>query len=198
MQEDRFNNETVSSSQLHNDIDLIEACKRGCSKSQKSLYMKFKRKWYTICLRYMSSSDDAMDALQNALIKVFSKLDAYDNDLGTFSAWSNRIVINECLMLQRKNMKHPQIYDLNAAGIMPTTSKAIANLSLEEINKVIQELPTKARLVFNLFEIEGYGHEEIAEMLNISTGTSKSQLWNAKRILKRKLTASKEFAKMIS
>ena len=167
---------------------LIELCKQGNKSAQEQIYVAYKTHWFTICLRYLNNREDSLDVLQNALIKIYTKLDQFDSSLGHFKSWSSRIVVNESIMFQRKYWKR-EVVDLNNEVYdVGESSEAISNLTLEELSKVIQELPTGYKLVFNMYTIEGYSHKEIAEKLSISEGTSKSQLVKAKAILKKKLS----------
>lgn len=170
---------------------MIDSCKRGVVASQKELYVQYKHLWYTICLRYVNQRADALDVLQNALVKIFMKLDQFDNGIGSFKSWSSRVVVNEAIMFQRKYWNNNEVKGLNLELINRSeSSKAISNLTLEEMTEMIQQLPDGYRIVFNLYEIDGYSHKEISEQLGISIGTSKSQLFKAKSILKKKLEGS--------
>lgn len=182
------------------DQKLINQCKKGVATAQRELYVQHKHLWFTICMRYVNKREDALDVLQNALIKIYSKMDQFNPSLGTFKSWSSRVVVNESIMFQRKYWNTPEASGLNLELISKTEdSPAISNLTLEEMTKEIQKLPTGYRVVFNLYEIDGYSHKEIAEQLGISVGTSKSQLFKAKSILKKKLeNIYEEEIKMIS
>jgi len=170
------------------DRSIIKRCFRNDTKAQRLLYDHYKNDWYAICLRYLDGRETANDILQNSLIKIFSKISTYDENKGQFSSWSNKIVVNECLSYLRSSIHkrkfvevdtdNPIIYD----GISP-----VDNLSAEELTKIIQNLPDGYRAVFNLFAVEGFTHKEIAERLNISEGTSKSQYFKARKMLQKKV-----------
>lgn len=179
---------------------LINQCKKGVASAQRELYAQHKHLWFTICMRYVNKREDALDVLQNALIKIYSKLDQYDSSLGTFKSWSSKIMVNESIMFQRKYWNKPETSGLNLELISKSEeSPAISNLTLEEMTREIQNLPAGYRVVFNLYQIDGYSHKEIGEKLGISVGTSKSQLFKAKSILKKKLEyIFEEEIKMIS
>lgn len=167
---------------------LIELCKKGVAAAQSKLYAQYKNQWFTICLRYVNKREDAMDVLQNALIKIYTKLSQFNPELGSFKSWSSRVVVNESIMFQRKYWNNNEVSGLNLEIInKEEKSKAISNLTLEELTQTIQKLPHGYRMVFNLFEIDGYSHKEIATKLSISEGTSKSQLFKAKSILRKQL-----------
>jgi len=167
---------------------LINQCKLGAASAQKELYANYKNLWFTISLRYVNKREDALDVLQNALIKIYSKIDTFNVEAGSFKSWSSRIVVNESIMFQRKFWNKPELAESNMELLSGTVdAHALSNLSLEDMTKMINALPQGYRLVFNLYEIDGFTHKEIAEKLGISVGTSKSQLFKAKAILKKKL-----------
>jgi len=167
---------------------LIVQSKKGVQTAQRKLYDMYKSKWFMICLRYVKKRDDALDVLQNALIKIYSKLDTFDIEKGAFGAWSSRIIVNESIMFQRKYWKGMESVELNDEIYAPTEEVVSENrLSAEALTNLIQQLPDGYRVVFNMYAIEGYTHKEIAEILGITEGTSKSQLFKAKRILKKQI-----------
>ncbi len=179
---------------------LINQCKLGKASAQRELYNDYRNLWFTISMRYVNKREDALDVLQNALIKIYTKLHTFDTELGSFKSWSSKIVVNESIMFQRKYWNKPELSESNLEVLSETIdSSAVSNLSLQDMTNMIKELPDGYRLVFNLFEIDGYSHKEIAEQLGISVGTSKSQLFKAKAILKKRLTPIyNEGIKMIS
>ena len=166
--------------------DTIKRCRKGDRKAQRALYGQFRSIWFTICLRYLREEQDAMDALQNGLVKIYSNLSSFDEQKGNFRNWSCRIVVNECLMLLRKNkadvfVSTGTIVDNSHAA----PASALSEIGAREIVGLIQNLPDGYRTVFNLYAIEGYSHKEIADQLNITEGTSKSQLFKARQILQQ-------------
>jgi len=185
---------------MQEEKKLINQCKLGAPKAQRELYTRYKNLWFTIALRYVNKREDALDVLQNALVKIYSKLDTFDAELGSFKSWSSRVVVNESIMFQRKYWNKPELAESNLELISkPVDGTALANLSLEDMTTMIKELPDGYRMGFNLYEIDGYSHKEIADQLGISVGTSKSQLFKAKAILKKKLEPIySEEIKMIS
>jgi len=167
---------------------LIRKVSKNNRKAQAQLYDEFGSLWYSICLRYHSNEEDAQDALQNALIKIYSNIRQYEAAKGSFKSWSAKIVVNENLMLLRKQKaKFTHSPEELNYEIIDTEHSAMDILSAKELTKMIQALPDGYRSVFNLYVIEGYSHEEISEQLGISIGTSKSQLHKAKKYLKQKL-----------
>lgn len=167
---------------------IIKKASKNNRKAQAQLYDEFGSLWYSICLRYNMNEEDAQDALQNALIKIYSKIKLYDAERGSFKSWSAKIVVNENLMLLRKQKaKFAHSTEELNHEIMDKGHSAMDILSAKELTRMIQQLPEGYRYVFNLYVIEGYSHEEIAKQLGISIGTSKSQLFKAKKYLKQKL-----------
>ena len=169
------------------ELKIIRQCLEGRRNAQRKLYDKYRSKWYTIALRYHPQRHDANDALQNALVKIFSRLGDFKSELGTFAAWSSKIVVNECLMLLRKKGSIHNL-DIDEHTLMAVTApSAIDEMSAREIVQQIQALPDGYRVVFNLYAVEGYKHKEISAMLGISIGASKSQLFKARKILQERV-----------
>jgi len=156
--------------------------------AQKWLYERYSPLFFSVCRRYLSSREDAEEALGSGFFKVFSQIDAYQQ-VGSFEGWMRRIMINEALMMLRK--RRNLVFPGDEAG-MPEpqdTFSIHAELSAQEIMALLDELPAGYRTVFNLYVMEGYKHQEIADLLGISINTSKSQLILAKEKLKKLLTA---------
>lgn len=162
---------------------LIHDCKNNDTKAQEQLYRLFSSKLFAICLKYSRNYAEAEDNLQDGFLIVFDKIHQY-NFKGSFEGWIKRIMINNVLQQYRKvsflELTHENIADEPEVEIDDT-------VSLDFLMKIIQELPDRYRLVFNLYVIDGYSHNDIAEMLDISTGTSKSNLSRARVILKEKI-----------
>jgi RNA polymerase sigma-70 factor (ECF subfamily) len=140
-----------------------------------------------ICLRYAKSRDEASEVLNDAFLKVFNKIAMYDNTK-LFKAWLRRIVVNTAIDYYRREHKYDNHVPIEKASREENDFDAIDQLNAEDILKLLQELPPQYRLVFNLYEIEGYSHEEIGEILKIPVGTSKSHLSRAKQRLKALVT----------
>lgn len=170
------------------DFKLISMVRKGKPEGHTLLYEKYRTYWFSICLRYNKNRDDSLDALQNALIIIFSKLNQFDSQKGSFKSWSSKIVINENLQLLRKKNLQLELIDSRQEEIDSYTYDITEPAyTKKELIQMIQSLPDGYRAVFNLYVMEGYNHSEISEILNISVGTSKSQLSKAKRMLKNKL-----------
>ncbi len=174
--------------EMIDDNLLIKNCIKGKAKAQRELYEKYRSMWFMICLRYVQDREDALDILQNALVKIYTKMDQFDVNRGKFSTWSSRIVVNESIMFSRKKVKDLGLDQLHEDALLyAKEEEKIELLSAQELTRLVQELPEGYRLIFNLNVIEGYTHKEIAELLGITEGTSKSQLFKAKKLLKKKI-----------
>ena len=166
---------------------LIKKVRKGDRLSQRALYEQFRSRWYLICLRYNGHEQDAQDCLQNALVKIYSHLEQFDPAKGDFAAWSSRIVINENLQFIKKKKQNPFFVEQEFVAPNDQFTETEAELSMEKLTHLLQKLPQGYRTIFNLHAIEGYDHREIAELLDISVGTSKSQLSRARNMLKKQV-----------
>lgn len=144
---------------------------------------------YTVCLRFCRSRHEAEEILQEGFIKVFSALHQY-RDTGSFEGWVRKIMVNTALQRYRSQSALHAVVSLELAqtNTLSENEEVISGLSAKELLALIQELPSAYRMVFNLYVFEGYHHKEIAVMLDISEGTSKSNLHDARRWLKEKIT----------
>jgi RNA polymerase sigma factor (sigma-70 family) len=168
--------------------DTISGAQKGDYGSQRHLYEQYRTKWFMLCMRYLPNKADAEDALQNGLVHIFSKLDQFKPELGDFGGWTSKIIANECIMIIRKNQKNQIIQELvTDLPVFYPEESAIDKISREDIMRIIQKLPTGYRVIFNMYVFEGYSHKEIAEQLKISEGTSKSQLFKARKMLQEAL-----------
>ena len=141
-----------------------------------------------ICLRYAPNKMEAEDMLQEGLISVFKELKQYDPGKASFSAWSNKVMVNASLQHLRKWKKltfHDSVED--HAHDLPSPENIFDKLGVKELTTMVQNLPDGYRIVFNMYVMEGYKHREIAEMLSISESTSKTQLLKAKNMLRNQL-----------
>ena len=146
-----------------------------------------------VCLRYSRTREEAIEIVNDGFVKIFSKLDKYSKGL-SFKGWLRKIMIHSAIDYFRRNEKHYHSLDISYAHYQddPSTENILDQLSVEEIMKAIQCLPPSYRMVFNLYAVEGFKHEEIANQLNISVGTSKSNLSIARDKLKRILVKENE------
>ena len=172
-------------------LDLVEACKRGDRNAQFRLYQLYSRAMYNICSRMLGDSAMAEDALQEAFVSAFRKLHTFEGR-STFGAWLKRIVINKCVStLQRRKMQFEPLEYAESdpeAVVSPVLPEIRTNrMDPEIIADAIEELPEGCRVVFSLYQLEGYDHQEIADILGVSVSTSKSQFHRAKKLLQEKL-----------
>jgi RNA polymerase sigma factor (sigma-70 family) len=165
------------------DKELIESCLKENPIAQKLLYDTFASRLYGICLRYSKNEEEAQDILQDSFIKIFTKLDTYKYT-GSFEGWLKRIVTNTSIEYYRRKIETEKVEDISFNPYLAIESDK--SLEIEELLKMIQELPEGYRMIFNMYAIDGYTHGEIAHKLNISEGTSKSQLSRARAHLQKK------------
>lgn len=166
----------------------MRKCIRGNKKAQNLLYQMYKHLWYKVSLRYAQTQEEAQDILQEGLIRIFCDLQQYDSSKSQFSTWSTKVIVNAAIRYLKRNQWHKEFSDISeASNTQDKTYDAIDLLSEKELTHLISKLPTGYRLVFNMYVIEGYKHHEIASKLDISEGTSKSQLSKAKKMLRTNL-----------
>ncbi|AJR02828.1 RNA polymerase sigma factor [Siansivirga zeaxanthinifaciens] len=160
---------------------LIQRCKKNDIVAQSELYKLYASKLFSLCLKYSRNYAEAEDNLQDAFLTIFKKMDQYKNK-GSFEGWLKRITINTVLQQYRTQ----KVFEITNENIVEEVALEVdeESLSIDYLLKIIQELPDRYRLVFNLYVLDGYSHKEIAEMLEINTGTSKSNLARARNILK--------------
>jgi len=164
---------------------LIKKCKQQDITAQGKLYTQFSGILFSLCLKYSKNYAEAQDNLQDAFLTIFEKINQYNNK-GSFEGWMKRIVINTALQRYRKE----GVLDLIKEDTLTEEIVEVeitTSVSLDFLLHIIQQLPDRYRLVFNLYVLDGYTHKEIADMLNISVGTSKSNLSRARHILKEKI-----------
>lgn len=179
----------------------VEACGRNSRESQKILYSSFYGYAMAICDRYAGNQDDAVEILNDGFLKIFKEIHnyrpAYADVISSFKGWLRKIMVYTSIDHFRRNQKHQVLTQLdNVVYQVPFASDdALDKISYEEIIRSVQLLSPGYRTVFNLFVIEGWSHDEIAEHLGISTGTSKSNLSKAKRQLQKILFRENEIQK---
>lgn len=173
-------------------IQLVKACQKGDEKAQAAFYEHYKKRMMGICRRYARTTFEAEDIFQEAFIKVFLKIGTVQ-DLGAIDFWIKSLVARTAIDHYRKNSPFWFVEDAAKPGILPNESDPfdiLGYLERQEILAVISELPDGYRMIVNFYLIDGYEHHEIAEMLGISVGTSKSQLSRAKAHLRKILQES--------
>lgn len=171
----------IEDKELHK---LLNSCKKGDRQSQDKLYTAYYGYGMGICLRYSRTKDEAVEILNDGFLKVLTKLDKYSPGL-SFKGWVRRVMVNTAIDYYRRNEKHYNSLDISHAQSIGNDASVLDKLSSEEIINAIQRLPPSYRMVFNLHVIEGYKHEEIGNKLNISVGTSKSNLAMARSKLQK-------------
>ncbi|WP_026977459.1 RNA polymerase sigma factor [Flavobacterium tegetincola] len=164
---------------------LIIACKENDAKAQEQIYTLFAPKFFGVCLKYSTNYAEAEDNLQDGFIIIFKKMEQFQFK-GSFEGWAKRIMINNALQKYRTQVRFLEVVNDNVAeDEIPELDDE--DVSLDYLMQIIQELPDRYRMVFNLYVLDGYSHKEIAEMLEITTGTTKSNLARARMILKEKI-----------
>lgn len=164
---------------------ILDGCLKKRRNSQRKLYEHFYGYALNICLRYAGNREDAVEILNDSFLKVFSHLDRYDPEQA-FKSWLRRIVVNTAIDHHRKNHRYNANTDLETVEMAEEESYPTLNPN-EDILPLIQQLSPQYRTVFNLYVMEGYDHKEIAETLNITVNTSRSNLMRAKLRLKELL-----------
>jgi len=176
---------------MYTDNELIEGCLANDPKAQEFLYKRFSRRMYGVCLRYARNTLEADDILQEGFIKVFTFLKDFRQD-GSIEGWIRRLFVNTAINYYHSRENEWKETSIDKAVFYSSeTEDALSRMSADDLLNLIRQLPEGYRMVFNLYVIEGYNHQEIAEMLNISENTSKSQLSRARGVLQEKLTQRK-------
>ena len=169
-----------------NEKLLIKRASKQNREAQRQLYEEHSGKMLSLCRQYIKDIQQAEEVMLSGFLKVFLNLKSFRNE-GSFEGWIRKIMVRECISFLRSNKKLEFLEDEYAQPEIPETVSS--ELSAEEIQGLIDELPEGYRMVFVMYAIEGYKHAEIAELLNITEGTSKSQLFKARKILQEKLIA---------
>ena len=175
--------------------DIIAGCISQNRVSQEQLYTLYKKTLFALSLKYCSNIADAEDNLHNAFLEIFKNIKNFENN-GTFEGWIKRITINKAIDSYKKTyLLNPITDDFQDEVFIDEDD---FNCTLDDLLLMIQELPNQYRLIFNLYELDDYSHQEIAQMLSIKTSTSKSNLHRAKILLKEKITGKNIFHKNTS
>ena len=164
------------------ESDLIKGCLAGNRRMQEELYNRFSPRMYAVCLRYAGNAEEAEDILQEGFVKIFKKLDSFRSE-GSFEGWVRRIFVNTSIEHFRRKRYLMPVTEKEENTLEGKYTSVLDELGEKDILALIQELSPGYRTVFNMYVVEGYTHKEIADMLGISEGTSKSQLSRAKVIL---------------
>ncbi len=174
-------------SDLVMDLDvLIKECKKNKPDAQRKLYEQFSGKMFGVCLRYSKDYTEAEDILQDGFIKVFTKISQFDFK-GSFEGWVRRIMVNCALERYRKHNLLYSVSEIREYDTKLAYDDVMSEISCKELLSLIKDLSPQYKMVFNLYAIEGFSHQEIGEKLGISEGTSKSNLSRARAILQEKV-----------
>ncbi len=166
--------------------NIVEECVSGNVRAQETLYRMLAPKMFGVCLRYAKDTTEAEDNLQEGFIKVFTYIKNFRHE-GSLEGWVRKIMVNVSLEKFRKQHFMNPVEDFKEFESIHFSDDIIEKISAEELIHLIQELPPRYRMVFNLYVLEGMNHKEISEEMQISEGTSKSNLARARDILKRKV-----------
>ena len=174
--------------------ELIQGCARGDRASQKALYERYCRKMMVVCQRYSRSTQEAEDILQDGFIKIFKSIGEFRAE-SKLETWITRIMINTALNSQRQKLYLLPMVDVTEISLPEREEITLSDFHLDDLINMVQTLPDGCRVIFNLFAVEGFGHQEIAKMLDISEGTSKSQYNRAKTLLRAKIERESRYAR---
>lgn len=167
---------------------IIKQCINGEESAQRELYVMYRSRWYKLCLRYGKNKQQSDDIFQEGLIQIYQDLYQFDDNRASFYTWSCRVMSHSAIRYLKKDSWHQTFLDIDLAKESPYGQETIFDkIAAEELISLIQKLPKGYRIVFNMYVLEGFNHREIAEQLGISSGTSKSQLYKAKKMLQELL-----------
>lgn len=175
---------------------LIQGSIKGRRSDQAALYNLLAPKMMVVCLRYSKTKEEAEDILQDGFIKVFAKIKQYSGE-GNFEGWVRKVMVNTALQKYRSQKTLQPIVNIDGySQYAESTDYILPRLDAKELLALIQNLPPAYRMVFNLYAFEGMKHREIADMLGISEGTSKSNLFNARALLQRAVESAMQVGKL--
>ncbi|HSC52042.1 MAG TPA: RNA polymerase sigma factor [Phnomibacter sp.] len=166
---------------------LLEGCLQADRKAQKQFYLQYYQFAMTIALRYSRDEMDAADIMSHAFVKIFKSLKSYDSSKGSLHAWIKKIVVNEGLDHIKSRERFSETVEIESVPEPEIRNEVLEQMGADEIMKLVQKLPPATHAVFVAYAVEGYNHREIAEKLNISEGTSKWHLSEARSILQKLL-----------
>ena len=163
-------------------VNILKQCRKQDPNAQRQLYNDFYRFGLSVCIRYVVNLETAQELLNDSYLKVFTHIDKYNEDM-VFVTWFKKIIVNTCISFLRQSHRNVPVVDIEESNDVGIELDIFGRFSVEEIGKLIQQLPQAYRTVFNLNVIEGYNHTEIAELLGIEAGTSRSNLNRARKKL---------------
>ena len=165
---------------------LVSGCKAMDRKAQEKLYQLTASKMLGVCMRYTNNRAEAEDILQTGFVRVFTRMDSYRSE-GAFEGWIRKIMVNTAIESFRRNKRMVQAEDIQELAEENAPGFDVDELAYADLLNIVQQLPAGYKIVFNMYAIEGYSHREIAEALDISESTSKSQLLRAREWLKKRI-----------
>jgi len=169
---------------MYSEEQLIAGCSKGDRSMQRALYDKYAPGMLVVCMRYCKNQDDAEDVLQDAFVKVYNNISSFRGE-STLGYWIKRVVINTALNYQRGKLYLFPMVDVNEIDHYDDRDLSLSGYHLKDLLKMIQSLPVGCQVIFNMYAIEGYKHREIADLLDITEGTSKSQYARARSLLQQ-------------
>jgi RNA polymerase sigma factor (sigma-70 family) len=179
------------------ESDLIQGCLKGDRNAQRHLYDTYSGKFLAICIRYLKDREHAEDVMIEGFMKIFDKLPQYQGT-GSFEGWMKRIIVTQALMTLRSHRHLMMEINVENESDFKDHSYELNHLEVADLREMVESLPVGYRTVFNLFAIEGYAHQEIADLLGITESTSKSQLNRARNTLKEKIASQNNIKKTIN
>lgn len=168
-------------------VKVLEGCRAGKGSAQKDLFEHYYGMAKRICLRYAGSSDEVDEMVNDGFLKVFAKIEMYDANQ-SFEAWFRTVMVRTCIDYYRRNSPKVSLIDIQNAPPIESNDYLVEKMSADDILELVQKLPPSYRMVFSLYVVEGHSHAEIAEMLNINEGTSRSNLVKARHKLQEWVT----------
>ena len=176
--------------EIENINELISGCKAGDRKAQEKLYRNYYKAMMSLCLRYTKNEEDALEVLNTGFLKIFRNINRYDAVKGSLFTWMRTITVNSCLDFIKSKQVQSQTGELNKEIEVEIQPEVISKMKADELLQIIRQLPPATQAVFNLYVTEGFNHKEISKLMNISEGTSKWHLSEARKILRKKLVNS--------
>ena len=176
--------------EIENINELIAGCKAGDRKAQEKLYRNYYKAMMSLCLRYTKNEEDALEVLNTGFLKIFRNINRYDAVKGSLFTWMRTITVNSCLDFIKSKQVQSQTGELNKEIEVEIQPEVISKMKADELLQIIRQLPPATQAVFNLYVTEGFNHKEISKLMNISEGTSKWHLSEARKILRKKFVNS--------
>jgi RNA polymerase sigma factor (sigma-70 family) len=167
--------------------DILDGCRHDDRKAQEKLYHNYYRAMMSLCLRYTKNEEDALEVLNTGFLKIFRNIHRYDAVKAGLFTWMRTIIVNSCLDVIKSKQKELKAGELDHTTEVEIQPEAISKMRSIELLGLIRELPPATQAVFNLYVTEGYNHKEIGKLMNISEGTSKWHLSEARKILQKKI-----------